>query len=158
MPITFFFFTSSVYNQVLPTSFHFTLELLLYFSFSSFIKWETWTIGISKPLFLDYSQTMGNWRGLPRWHNVKNLPENLGDTGSIHGSGRSPGEGNDNPLQYSHLKNPMDRGAWWATVNGVTKSWTQLSNWAHTKNVWYNSIRRMGKKRYSGVFHSDYST
>ena len=42
--------------------------------------------------------------------------------GSIHGSGRSPGVGNDNPLQYSHLKNPMDRGAWWATVNGVTKS------------------------------------
>ena len=45
-----------------------------------------------------------------------------GDPGSIPGSGRSPGEGNDNPFQYSCLKNPMDRGAWQATVHGVTKS------------------------------------
>ena len=45
----------------------------------------------------------------------------VGDAGSIPGSGRSPGEGNDNPLQYSCLGNPMDRGAWWATVRGVTK-------------------------------------
>ena len=55
---------------------------------------------------------------------VKNLPSNAGDTGdmdSIPGSGRSPGEGNDNPLQYSCLGNPMDRGAWQATVHGITK-------------------------------------
>ena len=51
---------------------------------------------------------------------VKNLPANAGDVGSILGSGRSPGEGNGNPLQYSCLGNPMDRGAWWATVPGVT--------------------------------------
>jgi len=51
-----------------------------------------------------------------------------GDLGSIPGLGRSPGEGNGNPLQYSFLENPMDRGAWWATVDGVTKSWTRLSN------------------------------
>ena len=44
------------------------------------------------------------------------------------GSGRCPGEGNGFPLQYSCLKNPMDRGAWQATVHGVTKSWTQLSD------------------------------
>ena len=50
------------------------------------------------------------------------------DPGSIPGSGRSPGEGNGNPLQYSCLENSMDRGAWWATVHGVAKSWTQLSN------------------------------
>ena len=49
---------------------------------------------------------------------------NAGDPGSIPGSGRSPGEGNGNPLQYSCLKNPMDRGAWQATVHGVAKSWT----------------------------------
>ena len=49
---------------------------------------------------------------------------NAGDPGSIPGSGRSPGEGNGNPLQYSCLKNPMDRGAWRATVHGVAKSWT----------------------------------
>ena len=49
---------------------------------------------------------------------------NARDRGSIPESGRSPGEGNDNPLQYSCLKNPMDRGACWATVHGVTKSQT----------------------------------
>ena len=52
---------------------------------------------------------------------VKNLPANAGDSGSISGKGRSPGEGNGKPLQYSCLENPMDRGAWQATVHGVTK-------------------------------------
>ena len=51
-----------------------------------------------------------------------------GDSGSIPGLGRSPGEGNGNPLQYSCLENFMDRGAWWATVQGVAKSQTQVSN------------------------------
>ena len=58
---------------------------------------------------------------------VKNLPANAGDTrakGSIPGSGRSPGIGNGNPLQYSCLENSMDRGAWQATVHGVAKSRT----------------------------------
>ena len=50
------------------------------------------------------------------------------DLGLMLGSGRSPGEGNGNPIQYSCLKNPMDRGAWGATVQRDTKSWTQLSN------------------------------
>ena len=53
---------------------------------------------------------------------------NAGDLGSIPGLGRSPGEGNGNPLQYSSLENSMDRGAWQATVHVVTKSGTQLSN------------------------------
>ena len=53
---------------------------------------------------------------------VKSLPANAGDVGLIPGSGRSPGVGNDNPLQYSCLGNPMDRGAWQATVHGVTES------------------------------------
>ena len=52
---------------------------------------------------------------------VKNLPANAGDTGLIPGFGGSPGEGNFNPLQYSYLGNPMDRGAWWATVYGVAR-------------------------------------
>ena len=51
-----------------------------------------------------------------------------GDMGLIPGSGRSPPGGCGNPLQYSCLKNPIDRGAWWATVHGVTKSGTGLSN------------------------------
>ena len=60
---------------------------------------------------------------------VKHLPANAGDVrdaGLIPGSGRSPGEGHGNPLQYSCLEDPMDRGAWQAIVHGVTKSWTQL--------------------------------
>ena len=58
---------------------------------------------------------------------VKNLPANAGDSGSIPESGRYPGEGNGDPLQYSFLGNLIDRGAWWATVCGVAKNWTRLS-------------------------------
>ena len=61
---------------------------------------------------------------------VKNHPVNAGDArdmGFIPGSKISPAVGNGNPFQYSHLENPMDRGAWWATVQEVTKSWTQVS-------------------------------
>ena len=65
---------------------------------------------------------------------VKNLPAKARDMGSIPGSGRSPGEGNGNPLQYSCLGNPMDRGAWPATVHGGHKSQTQLSNYTITTN------------------------
>ena len=57
----------------------------------------------------------------------KNPPANAGDirdVGSIPGSGRSPGGGHGNPLQYSCLENPMDRGAWWAAVQWVARSWT----------------------------------
>ena len=53
---------------------------------------------------------------------------NVGDLGSDPGLGRSPGEGKGNPLQYSCLENPMDRGAWWAAVHGVAKSRTWLSD------------------------------
>ena len=53
---------------------------------------------------------------------------NAGDLSLIPGMGRSPGEGNGHPLQYSYLENPMDRGAWWATVHGVAKSWPWLSD------------------------------
>ena len=59
--------------------------------------------------------------GFPGGSVVKNPHTKAGDMGLIPESGRSPGEGNDNPLQYSCLGNPMDRGAWWATVHGVTK-------------------------------------
>ena len=79
---------------------------------------------------------------------VKNLPVNAGDTrdaGLISELGRPPGGRHGNPLQYSCLENPIDRGAWWATVHGVAQNWTQLSDfhfhfinvrvnrWKHTK-------------------------
>ena len=63
---------------------------------------------------------------------VKASACNTGDLVSIPGLGRSPREGNGNPLQYSCLENPMDRGAWWATGNGVTKSRTPLSEFTFT--------------------------
>ena len=62
--------------------------------------------------------------GFPGGSEVKASACNAGDLGLIPGSGRSSGEGNGKPLQYSCLENPMDRGAWWATVHGVAKSRT----------------------------------
>ena len=67
---------------------------------------------------------------------IKNPPASVGDTryaDSVAGLGRSPGGGNGNPLQYSFLENPMDRGAWQAVVHGVTKNWTRLSTAQHKR-------------------------
>ena len=70
---------------------------------------------------------------------IKNLPVNAGDVrdaGSIPGSGRSPGGRHNNPLQYSCLENPMDRGAWQAAVHGITQSWTRLKQFStHTLEI-----------------------
>ena len=76
-------------------------------------------------------------QGLPWWLSCKESGCNAkasGETGSIPRPGSSPG-GHGNPLQYSSLENPMDSGAWWATVHGIAKSWTRLkrlSEHAHT--------------------------
>ena len=77
---------------------------------------------------------------------------NVGDPGSIPGLGRSSGEGNGNPLQYSCLENSMDGGAWWATVHGVTKSWTWLSNftigsWSEDLQTWNSSFQENDRSR-----------
>ena len=71
-------------------------------------------------------------KGFPGGSEVKASACNAGDLGLIPGLGRSPGEGNGTPLQYSCMENPMDRGAWWATVHGVTKSQTPLSDFTFT--------------------------
>ena len=65
----------------------------------------------------------------------KNLPANAGNVGSIPGSGRSPGEGNGNPLQHSCLENPRDGGAWWAAVYGVVQSRTQLKRLSSSSSM-----------------------
>ena len=71
-------------------------------------------------LFFFFSHPYNGSLGFPGG-SVVNLSTSAGDVGSIPGLGRSPGEGNGNPPQYSYLGNPMDRGAWWATVHGVAK-------------------------------------
>ena len=67
--------------------------------------------------------------GFPAGSAVKNSPAIVGDSSLILRSGRSPGEGNGNPLQYACLENPMERGAWGVTVHGITKGGTQRSDW-----------------------------
>ena len=71
-------------------------------------------------------------RGFPGGSDGKASAYNAGDLGSIPGLGRSPREETGNPLQYSCLENPMDGGAWWATVNGIANSQTRLSNFTFT--------------------------
>ena len=70
--------------------------------------------------------------GFPAGSDGKESACNPGDLGSIAGSRRAPGEGNGNSLQYSCLENSMDGGAWWATVHGVAKSWTRISDFTFT--------------------------
>ena len=85
---------------------------------------------------------------------------NAVDLGLIPGLGRSPGEGNGNPLQYSCLENPMNGGAWWATVRGLAKSWTRLRDYTftfihtHTHIIQYgkSTIYSFTKKIYINLF------
>ena len=76
--------------------------------------------------FLFFFNLSSAFMGFPDGLVVKNPPANAGDTALITGSGIPSGEGNGNTLQYSYPENPMNRGAWWVMVQGVTKSWTQL--------------------------------
>ena len=67
----------------------------------------------------------------------KESPANVGEVGSVSGSGRCPGGGNDNPLQYFCPENPVARGGWQATIHKVSKTWTWLTDWAHTHTFWF---------------------
>ena len=88
-----------------------------------------------------------NGLGFPGGSDGKESAHNAGDLGLISGSGRFPGEGNGNPLQYSCLENSVDRGAWRATVHGVTKSQTRLSNLhTHTNTHTHTQWIRVGPK------------
>ena len=89
--------------------------------------WRVWDFSV---LFVSYVHVLVPYQGIPRWCRVKSPPanaEDLRDSGSIPGLGRSPGVGNDSQLHYSCLENSMGRGAWWATVYRVTENWTLLT-------------------------------
>ena len=99
-----------------------------------FYRWEKWDVGRLSNLAAAIQ-----FIGLPQGLSGKESACNAGDAGGvglIPGSGGSPGEGNGNPLQYSCLENPMDRGARRATTHRVAENWTWLSNWAHPGNYW----------------------
>ena len=83
--------------------------------------------------------------GLPCSSNGKQSACNAGDLGLIPGLGRSSGEGNGSPLQYSFLENPMDRGAWWVTVHGVSESQTQLSDSTRTTKLGRQEVASTGR-------------
>ena len=121
----------------LSLAFVLLLECVCFLIGSSYDRWlikkiknhERTRIWSSKG-FITHQSRM---KGFPGGIVVKNLPVSEGGSGLIPGSERSPGGGNNNPLQYSCLGNPMDRGTWYAAVHGAAKSQTQLSNWT-TKN------------------------
>ena len=92
-----------------------------HFPFNLGKRISKWNYKKSQPLQKSYGGSVS-----------KEFACNMGDPVSIPGSGRSLGEENGNPLQYSCLENPMYRGAWWAIVRGVAKSQTRLSDWTHT--------------------------
>ena len=136
LPVTVIYFVA----QLTP---HLVIERLLTLALLSFRlllkinkKMRKTTMS---PVILDW-----NWRyhrnswflihidGFPGGSDSKESACNAGELGSIPGLGGSPGEGNGNPLQYSCLENPMDGGAWWATVCRVARSWTQLTDFTFT--------------------------
>ena len=102
-------------GTIFPTAFVHSLSLC----HSLVILTAFWTFSL-----LLYLLWWSRWCSGSTWITVKNLPAKAGDArdaGSISGSGRSPGGGNDNPFQHSCLENPMDSGAWWAIIHGVAK-------------------------------------
>ena len=90
------------------------------------------------------------WMDFPDGSLVKNLPANAGDVGLVPGSGKSPGEGNGYPVQYSCLENSRDRGAWWATVHGVAKSQTRLTDRTIPKTMDAVQVQSRGPNLYLG--------
>ena len=104
--------------------------------------WESLCLYASNSnLKVDSNLIVVYMKELPWWFSTKESTCNAGDVGLIPWLGRSPGGGNGNPLQYACLKNPMDRGAWWATVHRVAQSQTWLSDWA--QYIWKVNLWRL---------------
>ena len=104
---------------------------------------------------------MYNQDGASQWHSGKESAYNAGDVGSVSGSGRSPGEGNSNPLQYSFLGNPMDRGAWRLQSMGSQKEsdttkWLNNNKYTNTpieSSVSTLILRKLKEFNFQGKFH-----
>ena len=95
--------------------------------------------------------------GFPGGSKFKASTCNVGDLGSISGSGRCPGEGNGNPLQYSCLGNPVDAGAWWPTVHRVAKSRTRLSDFTFTFTFYLGCCKiHCNEYRSTDIFSNQY--
>ena len=118
---------------------HFYTGFLVYIRYS-FVSGRFLIVYVCTLFFSDLgrsgiAESQGRCMGFEGSAVVRNLPASAGDAGVVGltpGSGRSPGGGNGNPLQYSCLENSMDRRAWWATVHGVAKSQIQLSLRVHS--------------------------
>ena len=121
------------------------ISIYVYTMWNYFVKADNWTFFHTVgwfPYLLSFSCKINYVIGasqMAKRLKKKNPPANAGDTSLIPGSGRTPGEGKSNLLQYSCLGNPINRGAWQATVHGVAKSW--LSDWTW---AWGNSVLAVG--------------
>ena len=124
-----------------------TCVALSFLSFKSQLKCSFFKeVFLNNSLKISVSLTL---LGFPGGSEVKASASSAGNPGSFPGSGRSPGEGSGNPLQYSCLENPMEGGAWWTAVHGVTKSRTRLSDFTYLLNPDSVAITEVQKMRCS---------
>ena len=127
---SFFFSWKSMWTWFVPSAKNPDRWGLYYYTqfMAEILDWD-YEVSVSVCLFVYV------YMGLPQWLSGKESTCHAGDGGSIPGSGRSPGGGYGNPLQYSCLGNPMDREAWWATVHGLIQIQTWLSMQARTHGL-----------------------
>ena len=114
------------------------LGCLLFLIYSDFNYWS----------FIIYDLLL-SYKGLPCSSDSEESTCNVGDLGLIPELGRSPGERNGNPLQYSCIENPTDRGAWWTTVHGVVKSQTWLKEMVKDREAWCAAIHGLQRVRHN---------
>ena len=111
---------------------------------------------ITDPIDINLSKFQDFPHGAKWWKNLPANTEDLRDASLVPGSGRYPGGSHNNPLQYSCLENPMDRGTWWATVHGVAKSRTRLSDFTFTVHSTGNysqyPVKNHNGKEYQGEY------
>ena len=116
---------------------NFVSKIILYWLWSCASPWQLITFQVEASPIVWVNISIGWLKGLPQWLHGKESACSAVDTGWIPGSASSPGGGNGNPVQYSCLENPMNRGAQGATVHPVTESWTGLKRVStHAQGDW----------------------